>query len=195
MMNLISGLKPHRKVCMAQWNGVKEFEKAGQSVVTGCTSQPLPKSTFCSLHHGEATPVVENVTRETRNSLKNKYAGSNVEDHHHIVESILDISIVDNKQFFKVKWFGYDEESATWEPSDNIPKFTQSYYSDSSNLGKKLPNPKIKHSNKLTNGLTYHYLSWEGENGGSWMSDDFFSLVGDDEGEFSSEIVGIEVIL
>ena len=47
----------------------ERIKAAGQSVVTGCATQPLPKSTFCSLHIGEATHVVENVTRESRNSL------------------------------------------------------------------------------------------------------------------------------
>ena len=37
-----AGLKPHRKVCKALWNGVREYEVAGQSIVTGCTAFPLP---------------------------------------------------------------------------------------------------------------------------------------------------------
>ena len=172
---------------MAQWNGVKEFKSAGQSVVTGCTSQPLPKKTFCGLHEGEATPVAEHVTRETRNTLKKKKKeeNENFEDHLYIVESILEIIIEEGKKMFKVKWFGYNEESATIEPEENIPKFIQNYYSDPSKLGKKLPNPQIKHSKKLTNGTTYHFLTWEGEGNGSWISDDFFTHVGDDDTEFS----------
>ena len=43
-----AGLKPHRKVCIALWNGVRE--EAGQSVVTGCTSYPIPNKTYCNMH-------------------------------------------------------------------------------------------------------------------------------------------------
>ena len=179
---------------MAQWNGVKVFEAAGQSVVTGCTSQPLPRNTFCSLHQGEATPVAEKVTNETRSSLRLKKkkqatnSDDNLEDHLHIVESILDITTINGKQMFKVKWFGYPEEDATIEPEENIPKFIQNFYSVPQNLGKRLPNPKIKQSKKLTNGTTYHYLTWEGEEGGTWIEEDFFSMVGDKDAEFSQNL-------
>ena len=48
---------------MAQWNGVKEYDAAGTSVVTGCTSLPLPMKTYCALHKGEPTPVAEPPSR------------------------------------------------------------------------------------------------------------------------------------
>ena len=59
-------------------------------MVTGCTSQPLPKGTFCALHQGEVTPVTEKVTKETRNTLKKKKTTQieNFEDHLYVVESI-----------------------------------------------------------------------------------------------------------
>ena len=65
-----AGLKPHRKVCKALWNGVRVYEDAGQSVVTGCTSYPIPNKTFCTLHEGEPTPVADNVSSRTRKILK-----------------------------------------------------------------------------------------------------------------------------
>ena len=179
-------------MCKAQWNGIKVFEAAGQSVVTGCTSQPIPKSTLCSLHQGESTPVTDTVTRETRSSIKKKKNVTNngdaqFEDHLFIVESILEVTVADGKKLYKVKWYGYDENDSTIEPEENIPKFIQKYYSDPSKLGQKLPNPKVKHSKQLTNGSSYHYLTWEGEEGGSWLSDDFFSLVGNDEASITKD--------
>ena len=34
----------------------------------------------------------------------------------YIVESILDQKTIKNKKYFLVKWVGWPEESATWEP-------------------------------------------------------------------------------
>ena len=75
---------------------------------------------------------------------------------------------------FKVKWYGFPKDQATIEPSKNIPKFIQNYYKDKTKFGKTLPNPRIKHTKKLTDGTNYHFLSWEGEKGGSWLKEDFF---------------------
>ena len=62
-----------------------------------------------------------------------------------------------------MKWSGFDEDAATWEPSQNVPKFVQAYYKkDPTRLGRKIPNPVIKHSKKVGN-TKYHFLSWEGE--------------------------------
>ena len=39
----------------------------------------------------------------------------------YVVERILDKRIVDNDQVeYFLKWFGYDEEDATWEPEENV---------------------------------------------------------------------------
>ena len=54
---------------------------------------------------------------------------------------------MDDKIVFKVKWLGYPE--ASWEQEDRIPGFVRKFYSDdSSRLGSKLPNPRIKHTKK-----------------------------------------------
>ena len=51
-----------------------------------------------------------------------------------------------------MKWSGFDEDAATWEPSQNVPKFVQAYYKkDSTRLGRNIPNPVIKHSKKVAN--------------------------------------------
>ena len=52
------------------------------------------------------------------------------------------------EQFYNVKWFGYPEEACTVEPAENIPDFIKDFYSDKNNIGKKLPNPKIRTSKK-----------------------------------------------
>ncbi|CAF3716129.1 unnamed protein product [Rotaria sp. Silwood1] len=39
----------------------------------------------------------------------------------YVVEKILDKKILDNGQIiYLLKWFGYNEEDATWEPEENI---------------------------------------------------------------------------
>ena len=184
-----AGLKPHRKVCKALWNGVREFEDAGQSVVTGCTSYPIPSKTYCSLHEGEPTPVADNVSARTRKVLKN-YREENKEsdragdDHAYIIESILDIEEKEEgEKMFKVKWFNFPVEAATVEPESNIPKFIIEYFKDKTKLGKPIPSPRIKHSKKTTAGTIFHFLTWEGERGGQWHGEDFFKLASgyDDE--------------
>ena len=179
-----AGLKPHRKVCKALWNGVRYFEAAGESVVTGCTSYPIPNKAYCSLHDGEPTPVADNVSSRTRKLLK-KYRDSNKEyenagdDNAYIIETILDIQETENGgKLFKVKWFDFPEEAATIEPEENVPKFIVEYYKDRSKLGKSLPNPRIKHTKKTSSGTLFHFLTWEGEKGGQWYNENFFKLAG-----------------
>jgi hypothetical protein len=179
-----AGLKPHRKVCKALWNGVREFQDAGQSVVTGCTTYPVPNSTYCTLHEGEPTPVADNISSRTRKILKNyreqtKESDQAGDDHIFIIESILDIEEhVDGGRMFKVKWFNFPVEAATVEPESSIPKFIIEYYGDETKLGKPLPSPRIKHTKKTTSGTLFHFLTWEGEKGGKWHGEDFFKLAG-----------------
>ena len=186
-----AGLKPHRKVCKALWNGVREYEVAGQSIVTGCTAYPLPNKTYCKLHDGEPTPVADNISSRTRKVLKNyreelKESDEAGNDQAYIIETILDISKNDKgERFFKVKWFNYPVEAATNEPEENIPKFIVEYYNDVAKLGKPLPSPRIKHTKKTSAGTLYHFLTWEGERGGQWLGEDFFRLAGNDASSIS----------
>ena len=150
---------------MAQWNGVKEYKAAGKSVVTSCTSLPLPHKTYCQLHDGEQSPVVDSVSSRTRKALKNYWTQTNYcdkasDDQIFIIELILDINKENGEEMFKVKWYGFPEDQATIEPSKYIPKFIQNYYNDETKFGKTLPNPRIKHKKKITDGTNYHFLSW-----------------------------------
>ena len=45
----------------------------------------------------------------------------------------------------------------------------------------------MKSTKKLSDGTQFHYLTWEGEEGGGkWLTDDFFKLAdGDDEAAFN----------
>ena len=189
-----AGLKPHRKVCKALWNGVREFEAAGQSVVTGCTSYPVPTKTYCAVHEGEHTPVADTVSARTRKALKDyreetRESDKAGDDNAYIVESILDITEEDGKQVFKVKWFNFPSEAATMEPEENIPKFIVEYYKDRTKLGKVLPSPRIKHTKKTSSGTLFHFLTWEGEKGGQWHGEDFFKLAGGVDGEGDEMLV------
>ena len=186
-----AGLKPHRKVCKALWNGVREFEVAGQSVVTGCTAYPIPKKAYCSIHENEPTPVADNVSSRTRKILKNyrddvtnsDLAGN---DQAFIIESILGVEKNENGEtMYRIKWFNYPLESATTEPECNIPKFIIEYYKDTSKFGKTLPSPRIKHTKKTSSGTKFHFLTWEGETGGQWLGEDFFKLAEGKDGEKS----------
>ena len=44
-----------------------------------------------------------------------------------------------------------------------------------------MPNPSIKHTKKTSSRTQYHFLTWEGEQGGQWHGEDFFKLAGGDD--------------
>jgi hypothetical protein len=132
VVNHSTGLKPHCKVCKALWSGVRECITAGQSVITGCTSHPLPKkgTAYCSIHEGERTPVADNVSSRTINILRehrnvSKASEQAHDDHLYIIEAILDITEDNDEKIFKVKWHNFPEEAATLEPE--VHKHTKIY--------------------------------------------------------------------
>ena len=147
---------------MAMWSGVRDFEVAGLKIVTGCTAAPLPKKVYCAEHDGEPTPVADKVGPKTRKHLqshKDKTREVDVDDVF-IIESIRDVTENEKgEQFYNVKWFGYPEEACTVEPAENIPDFIKDFYSDKNNIGKKLQNPKIRTTKKISDGTTYHFLT------------------------------------
>ena len=175
------GMKPHRKVCAAKMSGVKIFEKSGIKTVTGCTKIPAPKNKFCQDHKNEETPCIlgNKVQKTTRESLrnyrkktsKNKTApGDNV----FTVECILDSKIKQGKKCYLVKWSEFPEAQSTWELESSIPLFIRKYYEKKENLGKILPNPLIKRSKKVGKDTIFHFLSWDGESGGTWIDENLF---------------------
>ena len=175
-------------LCAAKLCGIREFANSHVKVVTltGCTSMPGTKDKFCFKHRSEETPVRtgKDVSSETREKLKKHRKDLSASekaqnDNIYIIESILQI----RGSKWLVKWSGFDENAATWEPSQNVPKFVQAYYKkDPTRLGRKIPNPVIKHSKKVGN-TKYHFLSWEGEKGGEWLNEDFFDILDDDGGQ------------
>ena len=186
------GLKPHRSICGAKTSGVRVFNDAGVTIMTGCSSIPQPSSKFCFDHEDGQHPVVpgERVSARNRKRLKKFKKAECVEaedDDFFVIESILDIK--ENKQTgkkFKIKWMDFPEEEATWESESCVAKFIQVYYSDRSKLGCKLPEPIIKHS-KTIGGSQYHYLGWTGERGGKWLGEEFFKIATEDGGIMSTK--------
>ena len=52
------GLKPHRSICGAKTCGVRVFNEAGVTIMTGCSVIPQPNSKFCFDHQDGQHPVV-----------------------------------------------------------------------------------------------------------------------------------------
>ena len=175
------GMKPHRKVCAAKMSGVKIFEKSGVKTVTGCTKIPAPKAKFCNDHKNEETPCIlgNKVQKSTRESLKNFRKKNSKDksapgDNVYTVESILDTRVKQGKKCYLVKWSEFPVAQSTWELESSIPVFIRKYYEKKTNFGKKLPNPVIKRSKKVGKNTIFHFLSWEGESGGSWIDENIF---------------------
>ena len=189
-------LKPHRMLCAAKLCGVREFSHSGVRLVTGCTAMPGTKNKYCFKHRSEESPILtsQDISSGSRESLKSHrkehaHSSKAQDDQIFIIESIKDIREVEvgdegskrKLTEFKVKWSGFPDEASTWEPEQNIPKFIQVFYKEcKARLGMRLPNPTIKYS-KTVGTAKYHFLSWGGKAGGSWLKDeDFFDIVNGD---------------
>ena len=175
------GLKPHRNICGAKMSGIRFFEKAGVYVFSGCTCQPQPDSKYCWEHKDGESPAIpaDSVSQGTRQKLGGKRTDPNyAEDKFYVVESIMKIEGEDQTKTYEVKWAGFRE--TTIEDDDHLPKFITKYYTDHPNqLGKTLPNPKIK-ATKTIGGSEVHLLSWDDGSGGDWLEEDFFKYYNDD---------------
>ena len=183
-------LKPHRMLCAAKLCGVREFKRSDVKVVTGCTEMPGTKNKYCFKHRSEESPILteEKITKITKEKLKKYRKETSTsekapKDQLFIIEAVKEIKKINTRhEQYLVKWSGYEDEASTWEPQANVPKFIQEFYKeDSSRLGKKLPNPKIKHT-KSVGDTKYHFLSWDGQKGGQWLKDDFFDII-DEKGD------------
>ena len=193
IITMDGGLKPHRKLCASKLAGVREFESTGLKVVTGCTSIPGPKSKFCQEHQTSQSPALlsSQVSKSTRMTLRDHntvtaQSDDASQDNIYVIETILETQSKDDITLFKVKWLNFPASESTWEPEEAIPKFIRIYYKDENNLGKTLPNPKLKRVKKAGSEL-YHLLTWEGEGSAAqWMHEDFFKLLGEDGEIFSA---------
>ena len=190
------GMKPTRSLCAAKLHGIKEFNMSGMKVVCGCQKAPQPNSKFCGEHVGLSTPAMtsDQVSEQTRSSLRSHrnttstFKGS-PQDNIYVIETVLGKKVEKSKVFWKIKWLGFPNNQATWEPASNIQPWIQSYYeSHHGRFGKPLPEPKIKWSKKAGDEVYYH-LSWEGDEDTSsrWVGQSFFSLASED-GEIVSQL-------
>ena len=189
MMVTDGGFKINRPVCSAKFSVLRKYKQSDKKVLTGCTNMPSPGSKFCSYHKDEDSPIVlkEKLTAESRSRLynfrsKTKQTQLNLpSDDLFIVESILETKIKNKIRCFLVKWASFPQSESTWEPESHIPKFILKYYEDSTNFGKPLPEPRIKHTKKVANGTeVFHFLEWGSDHGaGEWISDNLFDLDAD----------------
>ena len=120
------GMKPTRSLCAAKLHGLREFSKSGMVVVCGCQRAPLPNSKFCGEHVGISSPAMtsDQVSSSTRISLRNHRTATSSfketpQDNIYVIETILAKKVGEGVSW-KVKWLGFPEEEATWEPATNI---------------------------------------------------------------------------
>jgi hypothetical protein len=185
MMVTDGGMKINRPVCAAKFSVIREYKHSSKKVLTGCTNMPSPESKFCPLHRNVQSPVLlkESLSKESKRRLyefRSKTKQTQVDlpdDDLYVVESILERKLTNSKNQYLVKWAGFPVSEATWEPETNIPKFITNFYGNSANLGKSLPEPRIKDTKKVANGSEiFHYLEWDGETSGEWIADSLFDL-------------------
>ena len=89
-------------------------------------------------------------------------------------------SIVPPQKEFLIKWASFEEKDATWEPCKNVPPFLQKFYLKPENLGKPLPQPRIKHTKTFKTGEKVHLLCWGDEKDSEeWVADSLFDLDND----------------
>ena len=166
------GMKIHRRLCAAKLSAVKFCVHSDTYQLTGCTKMPSPSSPFCSEHTNSEQPVLlaEKLSTKTRNKL-NSYQRKNNKsfldlpcDSIFVVEKVIDSRKTSSGLEYNVKFSGYPESQACWEPIKNLPKFIQEFYSIRENLSKCLPPPYIIKSKALANGSeTIYYLDWHRE--------------------------------
>ena len=92
---------------------------------------------------------------------RNKTAASSEasQDNIYVIEKILDSKTESDVQLFHIKWLNFPHSQSTWEPEESVPKFIQLFYADRSNLGKPLPNPKLR--KKIPSSvICLHYLAY-----------------------------------
>ena len=185
MMVTDGGMKLNRPVCSAKFSVIREYKHSDKKVLTGCTNMPSPDSKFCSLHYNVESPVLlkESLSSESISRLYNFRSRTKQtqvdlpDDDLYVVESILEKKSSKSKILYLVKWAGFPTSESTWEPEQHIPVFISKFYENPNNLGKNLPEPRIKHTQKVANGSeVFHYLEWGAETSGEWIADSLFDL-------------------
>ena len=185
-LTIDGGMKPNRFICANKMSVVTEYTKTGLRVVTGCPRKPNPRNKYCHDCKDSESPSInsKDVSNCTKSSLRKHRSETAVfketnQDQIFVIESLLDIKKIGSETMWKVKWLGFPESEATWEPSGNIQNWMKNYYlEDKTRLGKPLPEPKIK-CKKKSAGQTFYYLSWGNNKEDSvpedrWVTEDFF---------------------
>ena len=119
-MVIDGGLKPWRKVCAAKLSGLRHFKDTGYTHITGCTTQPLPKSKYCQLHQNQESPVLDHsqISDDSKRKLRERRSKVNYneragQDTLYVIEAIHKIKHINGDKKFLVKWVGYDEDLNT----------------------------------------------------------------------------------
>ena len=166
------GMTPHRMVCAARYSGIRTYKESNVKTVVGCRNKPGTNSPFCKEHqNGNQGPVVlaENLSRETRQSLRKGQPSSFPQDNVFFVKSLLKYRTEDDS--FLVQWAKDTNDSTSWVSAKNLPQFiTDWYHADMARLGLDIPKPKIKWTKEGGSGEMFHFLSWGRT--GTWVSDD-----------------------
>ena len=165
------GMTPHRMVCAARYSGIRTYKQSDIKTVVGCGNKPGNNSAFCKDHQeGEQGPVVlaENLSRETRQTLRKGQHSSFPQDNVFFIKSLLLYN--EESDSFLVRWANSQDDNTTWEKSEMLPKFIIDFYKeDLSRLGQEIPKPRIKWTKEGGPGEKFHFLSWG--KSGSWVND------------------------
>ena len=192
-------MKPNRFICANKLAGITEFGKSGLRVLSGCPRKPAPNSKYCAECKDSESPamVAAEVSKTTKFTLR-KHRSNNAtfkdasQDQVYVIESLLEKKTVGSDTHWKVRWLGFPDSEATWEPSKNIQRWMKEFYNeDESRFGKPLPEPIIK-CKKVAAGQTYYYLTWGAKDKTSapedqWVTEDFFKIASDD-GELVTQL-------
>lgn len=154
-------MKSRRAVCNARLLGKRSFSVDGKvvEIVTGCRRTPSRNSLYCSDHTELRKPIVAPIissrdpinTRSRTRSWTRQMNGlqesaserdsdssgeAELSDDEYYVECILDQRMgLDGQELeYLVKWEGWTEENATWEPASHLSSETIAEYCSTVNV-------------------------------------------------------------
>ena len=188
------GMKINRAVCAHKFSMLRLYNHSKKYVLTGCVSSPSSDSPFCAKHRKLESPVLlaESVSSETRKKLKQYRAKSSstpgnvkiYDDNIYCIEKILKRSGTN----FLVKFSGFPESEACWEPKVNLPTFIVKHYDNKDNIGGPLPNPTITPLNQAGKDA-YFQIDWTSGTGEKLRLEDNESLFDLDADKLSDEVL------